>query len=540
MQALCQHYAQSMLPFFGRLHVLPQHRRVGKRRVRPHVLRVVLSQQIRQRVVLRLQGQIMLVGGAVLLFGSLHLLLPAVHLFFQAAQSRFAFIVLLLQYFRFLLRRLPCVLVGQRQLFQLFAQLRQARFVLPQGVLLLLVLLLFQCVFALDAVVFFLLVLVCSLHLLPALLFFGQLHFALRHRHGPFRQLRLLHLHLFVQHGDFIVQLLLLLHDFLHLRLCLQTVALHTLLLCLPCAQLFFHARHLFAQQRIFLIQCVLLLLLFVLGLAQGLQMLVQRVDLLLHRFCLHLRFFVLLCPQIRFCQRFLPLQIVCQLLAVCQFGLQFAVFFGGNGLFFQFLHLARQLALPIGQALQVFARVFEARFCFAAAFFVFGHAGGFFDIGAQFFRTRFDNARNHALFDDGITARAHARAQKQIGNVAAAHGLVVDEIAGFALPRELAFDGDFHILPPCALKAVVAVVKHQLHRCARGGAACGGTVENHVLHGFAAKLLGRSLAQHPAHRVNHVRFAAAVRPDNGHQLPGHMNGGRVGKRFESGQFDLG
>ena len=173
MQALRQHHAQSMLPFFGRLHVLPQHRRVGKRRVRPHVLRVVLSQQIRQRVVLRLQGQIMLVGGAVLLFGSLHLLLPAVHLFFQAAQSRFAFIVLLLQYFRFLLRRLPCVLVGQRQLFQLFAQLRQACFVLPQCVLFLLVLLLFQCVFALDAVVFFLLVLMCSLHLLPALLFFG-------------------------------------------------------------------------------------------------------------------------------------------------------------------------------------------------------------------------------------------------------------------------------------------------------------------------------------------------------------------------------
>ena len=87
--------------------------------------------------------------------------------------------------------------------------------------------------------------------------------------------------------------------------------------------------------------------------------MLVQRVDLLLHHFRLHLRFFVLLSPQIRFRQRFLPLQIVRQLLAVRQFGLQFAVFFGGNSLFFQFLHLARQLALPIGQALQVFARVF-------------------------------------------------------------------------------------------------------------------------------------------------------------------------------------
>ena len=121
MQALCQHHAQSMLPFFGCLNVLPQHRRVGKRGVRPHVLRIVLPQQIRQRVVLRLQGQIMLVGGAVLLFGSLHLLLPAVHLFFQAAQSRFAFIVLLLQYFRFLLRRLPCVLVGCSRWMRLYS-----------------------------------------------------------------------------------------------------------------------------------------------------------------------------------------------------------------------------------------------------------------------------------------------------------------------------------------------------------------------------------------------------------------------------------
>ncbi len=73
-----------------------------------------------------------------------------------------------------------------------------------------------------------------------------------------------------------------------------------------------------------------------------------------------------------------------------------------------------------------------------------------------------------------------------------------------------------------------------------RGGAAGGGAVENHILHALAAQLFGRSFAQHPAHGIDHVGFAAAVGTDHGHQLAGHVNGGGVGERFETGKFDGG
>ena len=143
-------------------------------------------------------------------------------------------------------------------------------------------------------------------------------------------------------------------------------------------------------------------------------------------------------------------------------------------------------------------------------------------------------------MLNHGIAACAHAGAEKQIGDVAAAHHLVVDEISGFALTGELAFDAYFGILPPRALQGLVGIVKHQFYRGARGGAAGGGAVENHVLHTFAAQLFGRGFAQHPAHGINHRRFAAAVGADNGHELAGHMDGGGVGKGFETGKFDVG
>ena len=104
----------------------------------------------------------------------------------------------------------------------------------------------------------------------------------------------------------------------------------------------------------------------------------------------------------------------------------------------------------------------------------------------------------------------------------------------------ELALDAHFGILPPRALQGLVGVVEHEFDRGARGGAAGGGAVENHVLHAFAAQLFGGGFAQHPAHGVDHVGFAAAVGADNGHELAGHVDGGGVGKGFETGKFDVG
>ena len=238
--------------------------------------------------------------------------------------------------------------------------------------------------------------------------------------------------------------------------------------------------------------------------------------------------------------KRLLPLGVIEQILLLVQLRGQGFVAFGSFRLFLQFFHLTRQFVLQIAQTLQMLSCVFQTAFRLLAAFLIFGHARCFLDIGAQLLRPRFDDARNHPLLDDGITARAHARTQKQIGNVAAAHGLIVDEISRFTLPRQLPLDAHLGILPPRPLQTVVAVVKHQFHRSPRRRTARRRTVKNHVLHTLAAKLLRRSLAQHPAHRVNHIRLAAAVRPDNRNKLPRHMNRGRVGKRFEAGEFDVG
>ena len=125
-----------------------------------------------------------------------------------------------------------------------------------------------------------------------------------------------------------------------------------------------------------------------------------------------------------------LPLGVIEQILLLVQLRSQGFVAFGGFCLFLQLFHLTRQLVLQITQTLQMLARVFQTAFRLLAAFLIFGHARRLLDIGAQLLRPRFDDARNHPLLDNGITARAHARTQKQIGNVAAAHGLIVDEIS--------------------------------------------------------------------------------------------------------------
>ena len=295
-----------------------------------------------------------------------------------------------------------------------------------------------------------------------------------------------------------------------------------------------------FAQNAAALADVVRACLLCLLGGLQGVDLLGERLDLSGGVVLLLLKALMLGGGFVGGGQRLLPLHIIEQVLLSGELAGEGLIALGGFGLFFQLFHLAAQFALQIGQALQMLARVFQTAFGFFAALFIFRYARRFFYIGTQFFRPRFDNARNHALLNHGIAARAHAGAEEKIGNVAAAHHLVVDEISGFALARELALDAHFGILPPRALQGLVGIVEHKLHRCARGGAAGGGAVENHILHALAAQLFGRSFAQHPAHGIDHVGFAAAVGADHGHQLAGHVNGGGVGERFETGKFDVG
>ena len=209
-----------------------------------------------------------------------------------------------------------------------------------------------------------------------------------------------------------------------------------------------------------------------------------------------------------------------------------------GLGLLLQFAEVGAELAQDVLHPGQVLARVGNPVFSFAAALFVFGDPGGLFEEQAQLLGTRLDDAADGSLADDGVGARTETGAQKHILHIAAAHRLVVDEIAGSAIPRERAAHRDLSELAPLPADAVVGVVKQELHAGAAGGFALGGAVENDVLHGLAAQFTGTALAQNPAHRVHDVGLATAIRPDHAHQLPRQLQERRFGKGLEAGELD--
>ena len=214
--------------------------------------------------------------------------------------------------------------------------------------------------------------------------------------------------------------------------------------------------------------------------------------------------------------------------------GLQRVVTRGHRRLLFKAVQVGIELAQNVFNAGQVFTCVVQPVGGFTAALFVFGNARSFFQKQAQLFGLGLDDAADGALTNDGVGARAQAGAQKHVLHVTAAHRLVVDVVAAGAVTREHALDSDFNKLAPLATGAVVGVVKHQLNTGAAGGLACGGAVEDHVLHRLATQLRGFGLAEHPAHRIHDVGFAATVGSDHTHQLAWQQKIGRFCERLEA------
>ena len=218
---------------------------------------------------------------------------------------------------------------------------------------------------------------------------------------------------------------------------------------------------------------------------------------------------------------------------------LQRAVLRGHLGLTLELVEVAVELAQDVVDAREVLARVLQPVLGFAAAFLVLGHARSLFEEEPQLLGPAFDDAADGALADDGVGPRAQARAEEDVLHVAAAHRLVVDEVAAGAVARERALDGDLGEGVPLAAGAGQRVVEHQLHAGAAGGLAVAAAVEDDVLHGLATQLGRLALAEHPAHGVHDVALAAAVGPDHAHQLPRQLEGGGFGKALEARELDL-
>jgi hypothetical protein len=79
--------------------------------------------------------------------------------------------------------------------------------------------------------------------------------------------------------------------------------------------------------------------------------------------------------------------------------------------LLLQMIQLFAQFLADVVDAQQVLARVAQPRFGFLTAFAVLGYARGLFQEHPQFLGLGLDHARDHALLDDGVSARAKAGA---------------------------------------------------------------------------------------------------------------------------------
>src|SRR6476646_9079175 len=214
------------------------------------------------------------------------------------------------------------------------------------------------------------------------------------------------------------------------------------------------------------------------------------------------------------------------------------AVAAGDLGLRLELLEVPGQLTQDVLDAGQVLARVLETALGLAPALLVLRDAGRLLEKEAQLFRLALDDPRDRSLADDGVGARPEAGTEEDVLDVAPAHRLTVDVIAARAVARQHALDGDRGETVPRAAGAGLAVVEDELDAGAAGGLPQVRAVEEHVLHRLAAQLARLAFAEDPAHRIDDVRLAAAVRADDADELAGELEVGRFDERLEARQLD--
>jgi hypothetical protein len=111
---------------------------------------------------------------------------------------------------------------------------------------------------------------------------------------------------------------------------------------------------------------------------------------------------------------------------------------------------------------------------------------------------------------------------------------LIVDVVARLAVALEHALNGNIAVLRPLPADAPETVIEHKFNAGAVGRRPLRGAVEDDILHGFAAQVARLRFAQHPAHRVDDIRFAAAVRADHAEQLARHGQMRGIGEGLEA------
>src|SRR5262249_10558952 len=148
------------------------------------------------------------------------------------------------------------------------------------------------------------------------------------------------------------------------------------------------------------------------------------------------------------------PAQVPEQVLLEAEVGLDLLVARSDLRLRLELLELRAKLQADVGDARQVLARVGEPVLGLAPALLVLGDAGPLLEEYAQFLGLCLDDARDHALLDDGVGARAEAGAEEDVLDVAPAHVQAVDVVARLAVALQDALDRDLAVLRPLAAGA--------------------------------------------------------------------------------------
>ena len=139
------------------------------------------------------------------------------------------------------------------------------------------------------------------------------------------------------------------------------------------------------------------------------------------------------------------------------------------------------------------------------------------------------------ALLHDRIRRAADARVHEKLLDVLQPARRFVQQVFAAAVlentPR------DRHVMPVQPELLLAFGKGHRNLRHPDSGARIR-AAENHVRHFAAAQRLRRLLAQHPAHGVEHVRFAAPIRPDHRSHAAMEFHLGFRGERLEAEEFE--
>ena len=117
---------------------------------------------------------------------------------------------------------------------------------------------------------------------------------------------------------------------------------------------------------------------------------------------------------------------------------------------------------------------------------------------------------------------RRRSRAGRCVGeqqlHIAGAHLASIDPVGRARLALDAPANLDDLSIVKARWRRAVAIVeeKNDLRHIARRPVTAAG--KNHIVHAGRAHIFRRTLAHHPAQRLDEIRFAAAVRPDNAGQ----------------------